>query len=64
MTDGHNTYFNAVDWAKMQEEHPTGDAFIAFAKKSRDEIRAHQEKLFRRLVERAWKTKFYQHHWG
>lgn len=64
MTDGHNTYFNAVDWKQMQEEHPTGDAFIAFAKKSRDEIRAHQEKLFKRLVDRAWKTNFYKHHWG
>lgn len=64
MADGHNTYFNSVDWAKMQEEHPVGDAFIAFARKSRDEIRAHQETLFARLVDRAWKTKFYQHLWG
>ncbi|MFN3607612.1 MAG: phenylacetate--CoA ligase family protein [Hyphomonas sp.] len=64
MTDGHNTYFNSVDWVKMQEEHPTGDAFLTFAKKSRDEIRAHQDKLFARLVDRAWKTKFYQVHWG
>ncbi len=64
MTDGHNTYFNSVDWARMQEEHPVGDAFIAFAKKSRDEIRAHQERLFERLVKRAWATGFYQHLWA
>lgn len=64
MTDGHNTYFNAVDWAKVQEDHPTGDAFLDFAKKSRDEIRAHKEKLFARLVDRAWKTGFYRQLWG
>ncbi|MFN7053955.1 phenylacetate--CoA ligase family protein [Hyphomonas sp.] len=64
MTDGHNTYFNSVDWAAMQADHPVGDAFLAFARKSRDEIRAHQERLFARLVARAWQTEFYRRHWG
>ena len=64
MADKHNTYFNSVDWSAMQADHPVGDAFLQFASKSRDEIRAHQEKLFKRLVERAWKTPFYQRLWG
>ncbi len=64
MSDTHNTYFNAVDWQAMQADHPIGDDFIVFAKKSRDEIRAHQEKLFKRLVDRAWQTGFYRRLWG
>lgn len=62
-SDGHNTYFNSVDWAAMQSEHPVGADFIRFAQKSRDEIRAHQERLFQRLVARAWQTPFYQRLW-
>ncbi len=64
MTDGHNTYFNSVDWAAMQSDHPVGEDFIAFAQKSCDEIRAHQEKLFARLMDRAWQTGFYRRLWG
>lgn len=64
MTDGHNSYFNSVDWAELQADHPVGEAFLAFARKSRDEIRAHQERLFKRLVARAWQTRFYRRLWG
>ena len=64
MTTGHNTYFNTVDWAALQADHPIGDDFVAFARKSRDEIRAHQERLFRRCVARAWQVPFYQRLWG
>lgn len=64
MAESHNTYFNSVDWNALQADHPIGDDFIAFASKSRDEIRAHQEKLFQRLVSRAWKTGFYRRLWG
>jgi len=64
MADTHNTYFNSVDWDQLQKDHPIGDDFVEFAKKSKDEIRAHQEKLFARCVDRAWKTPFYQKLWG
>ncbi len=64
MTDTHNTYFNSVDWPALQRDHPIGGAFLAFAKRSPDEIRAHQEKLFRRCVSRAWQVPFYQRLWG
>lgn len=64
MSDGHSTYFNAVDWDALQADHPVGEGFVAFAKKSRDELSAHQERLFARCVDRAWKTPFYQKLWG
>jgi phenylacetate-CoA ligase len=64
MTAEHRTYFNSVDWDALTRDHPIGEDFIAFAKKSRDEIRAHQERLFRRCVARAWQTPFYQKLWG
>ena len=64
MAAQHKTYFNSVDWNALQEDHPIGDDFVSFAKKSQDEIRAHQEKLFRRCVARAWQTPFYQKLWG
>jgi phenylacetate-CoA ligase len=60
----HRTYFNSVDWAALQADHPIGAAFEAFAKKSRDELRAHQERLFARCLKRAWATPFYQRLWG
>ncbi|NRA28621.1 MAG: phenylacetate--CoA ligase family protein [Parvularculaceae bacterium] len=60
----HNTYFNSVDWNALQADHPIGDAFVQFAKRSTDEIRAHQERLFARCVERAWQIPFYQRLWG
>lgn len=63
MTQTHRTYFNSVDWDALQEDHPIGDDFVAFASKSHDEIRAHQEKLFARCVARAWQVPFYQKLW-
>ncbi len=60
----HNLYHDAIDWEALQREHPVGDAFIAFARQSRDEIRAHQERLFARCVARAWQIPFYQRLWG
>ncbi len=64
MADTHKNYFDSADWNQMQKDHPIGDEFIAFAKKSKDEIRAHQEKLFARCVARAWQIPFYQRLWG
>ena len=64
MSGEHNTYFNTVDWNRLQAEHPIGEAFLDFARRSEDEIRAHQEQLFKRCVERAWQVPFYQRLWG
>lgn len=65
MSDGHNTYFNAVDWNAVRADFPVGDEFTRFVTSiSRDELRARQEKLFARCVARAWQTPFYQRLWG
>ncbi len=57
------TYFDIADPKALAAEHPIGWAFEAFARQSRDAIRAHQEKLFARLMARAWKTAFYRRLW-
>jgi len=64
VTDQHNTYFNSVDWAALQRDHPIGPGFLEFARQSPEEIRAHQERLFSRCVSRAWQVPFYQRLWG
>lgn len=65
MTDTHRSYWQEVDFAAMTRDHPIGDDFVRFATQtSRDELRAHQNRLFMRCVDRAWKTKFYQRLWG
>jgi len=63
--DGHRTYFNSVDWATMEQEHPIGASFTKLATTiSRDELHARQDTLFKRCVSRAWRTPFYQRLWG
>lgn len=58
-------YFESFDYAQMRRDFPLGTDFTErFAKLSRDEIRAHQDRLFRRCVERAWEIPFYQRLWG
>lgn len=58
------TYFDCIDLDAIRREHPIGDAFITFAKLSRDEIRARQEIAFQRLIARAGKMAFYKRLWG
>lgn len=61
----HQTYFDCFDVDAMRTDHPIGDAFVDFAKNtSRDALFAHQDRLFRRCLERAWKIPFYQRLWG
>lgn len=63
--DAHRSYFDTVDWAALQADHPIGDGFLAMARHiSRDELRARQNRLFLRCVARAWTTPFYQRLWG
>lgn len=57
-------YFESFDYAEMRRDFPLGEDFTAgFAKRSTDEIRAHQEKLFLRCVKRAAEIPFYQRLW-
>jgi phenylacetate-CoA ligase len=61
----HQTYWQSVDYPALVADHPIGDAFTRFATTtSRDALRAHQNRLFLRCVDRAWKTPFYQRLWG
>ncbi|MEM6627007.1 MAG: phenylacetate--CoA ligase family protein [Pseudomonadota bacterium] len=61
----HRTYFNSVDWAALERDHPIGDAFTQMATTlSRDELFARQDVLFKGCLARAWKTPFYQRLWG
>lgn len=59
------TYYDVADPKALLIDHPIGDAFAHYAVRvSRDEKRARQEGLFRRLMERAWKTAFYRRLWS
>lgn len=61
----HDNYFEAAGIDAMLDNHPIGADFENLAcKLSRDELFARQDRLFRRCVERAWQTGFYQRLWG
>ncbi len=61
----HRTYFDCIDADKIRADHPIGDEFLSFARNtSRDELFAHQDRLFRSCLVRAWKIPFYQRLWG
>jgi phenylacetate-CoA ligase len=58
-------YFESFDYHAMRRDHPIGVGFEAdFARRSRNEIREHQNALFMRCVQRAWEIPFYQRLWG
>ncbi len=57
-------YYESFDYAQMLRDFPIGDDFAAYARLSRDEIRARQDVLFRRCVARAWEIPFYQRLWA
>ncbi len=57
-------YFESFDYAQMLRDFPVGEAFTAgFALRSRDEIHAHQNRLFMQCMARAWEIPFYQRLW-
>jgi phenylacetate-CoA ligase len=61
----HPTYFESFDHAAMLREHPLGEAFTGgVARLPHDALRARQERLFQRCVERAWEVPFYRRLWG
>jgi phenylacetate-CoA ligase len=60
-----SSWFHEFDADAALTEFPVGDAFVdRFSRLSRDELRAHQEKQFARLVARAAQIPFYQRLWG
>jgi phenylacetate-CoA ligase len=58
-------YYESFDYADTLRTFPIGKDFTdGFARRSRDEIHAHQDRLFMRCVNRAWEVPFYQRLWG
>lgn len=58
-------YFESFDYAQMLRDFPIGEAFtLDFARRPRAQIRAHQDRLFRRCLARAWEIPFYQRLWS
>ena len=61
----HATYFEAVDIASLMREFPVGQAFTEkFSSMPLAALREHQNKLFKRQLQRAWQLPFYQRLWG
>jgi phenylacetate-CoA ligase len=57
-------YFESFDYAADAARSPDRRRFTSgFARLSRDEIRAQQDRLFMRCVARAWEIPFYQRLW-
>src|SRR5262245_65949815 len=49
----------------MLADYPLGPAFLdGVARRSRDELRAVQDRRFRTVVRRAWEVPFYRQRWG
>jgi phenylacetate-CoA ligase len=64
MSDANTTFAQSIDYAALLKDHPIGDDFVRMATNiSADELRAHQERLFKKLVARAAQTAFYRRLW-
>ncbi len=58
-------YLLALDAAPLHDEFPIGEAFLArWRGRSAEALRAHQEALFRRCLDRAWRIPFYRRLWS
>jgi phenylacetate-CoA ligase len=65
MMDLNTTFAQSLDYDALLRDHPIGDDFVRMATSiSADALRAHQERLFAKLVARAGKTAFYKRLWG
>ncbi len=65
MSDTNTSFAQSVDYAVLLKDHPIGDDFVRMATTiSKDELRAHQERLFKKLVARAGATAFYRRLWA
>lgn len=59
------TYFETLEARQLLEDYPVGDAFVRrYTAMSRDELRARQDRDFRKLMARGWQIPFYQRLWG
>lgn len=59
------TYFESFDYRQMLATFPLGAAFTEeLARLSCEELRARQNALFMRCVQRAWQVPFYRRLWG
>jgi phenylacetate-CoA ligase len=59
------SYFEAFDARRLLDDYPVGDAFVRrYTAMSRDELRARQDRDFRKLMARGWQIPFYQRLWG
>ena len=60
----YSTFYESFDHAQLLRTFPLGEQFTeGFAKRSAQDIRAHQNLLFMRCVVRAWQIPFYQRLW-
>lgn len=58
-------YFKATDFDQLFARHPVPDDFATgMFLWSRDQIRAHQEMLFKDIMQVAWNNEFYKRVWG
>jgi phenylacetate-CoA ligase len=58
-------YFDSLDYPALIAEYGRPEDFVSrFARLSRDELRAIQERRFARVMAFAWKIPFYQRLWG
>ena len=65
MSPTNPTFFEALDIARLFREYPTGRDFPGvYRAMSADELRAIQERRFRRVMRRGWTTPFYRRLWG
>jgi phenylacetate-CoA ligase len=65
MSDTNTSFAQSVDYGELLKDHPIGDDFVRMATTiSKDELRAHQERLFKKLVARAGATAFYRRLWA
>jgi phenylacetate-CoA ligase len=63
--DTNRSFAGSLDYEALFKDHPIGDDFVAMATTiSKDELRARQEAMFKKLVKRAGATAFYRRLWG
>lgn len=59
-----SAWFDSVAHRDWLSEYPIGPAFLdTFTRRSRDELRAAQERRFRAVMDRAWRVPFYRRRW-
>ncbi len=59
------TYLEVLNPRQLLADYPVGDAFVQrYTTMSRDELRARQDRDFRKLVARGWDVPFYRRLWS